>query len=213
MNLTSQDLQCIRSLSLCSPDLSSRLRIHYGPTRTLCLVLPDLRSSPTRWIRRWGNHFSLSTSFYLSSLVTLLFIFFVFKVWICRFNKLGCEQMAVHISLNWLPSWVEWFPFLCCYYLTATSMNVFFFSFIFFFQVLFAEPIVITACEFLEQNASSSSQVVPLVGYVMPVIGSILFSWFWMVCRLEANIHLILAKYNVYHIIIKNLLILVLRMA
>ncbi|KAF2323825.1 hypothetical protein GH714_042410 [Hevea brasiliensis] len=35
-------------------------------------------------------------------------------------------------------------------------------------EVLFAEPIVITACEFLEQNASSSSQVVPLVGATSP---------------------------------------------
>ncbi|KAJ0027673.1 hypothetical protein Pint_36157 [Pistacia integerrima] len=33
-------------------------------------------------------------------------------------------------------------------------------------EVLFAEPIVITACEFLEQNASSASQAVTLVGYV-----------------------------------------------
>ncbi|EEF38272.1 conserved hypothetical protein [Ricinus communis] len=35
-------------------------------------------------------------------------------------------------------------------------------------EVLFGEPIVITACEFLEQNASSTSQVVPLVGATSP---------------------------------------------
>ncbi|CAN1277698.1 Protein virilizer homolog [Linum perenne] len=33
-------------------------------------------------------------------------------------------------------------------------------------EVLFGEPVVITACEFLEQNAPSASQVVSLVGYV-----------------------------------------------
>lgn len=33
------------------------------------------------------------------------------------------------------------------------------------FQVLFAEPIVVTACEFLEQNASLSTPTVSLVGY------------------------------------------------
>ena len=33
-------------------------------------------------------------------------------------------------------------------------------------QVLFAEPVVITACEFIEQNASSTSQAVALAGYV-----------------------------------------------
>jgi hypothetical protein len=33
--------------------------------------------------------------------------------------------------------------------------------------VIFAEPVIITACEFLEQNASSSSQAVSLVGYVL----------------------------------------------
>ncbi|XP_015900411.3 protein virilizer homolog isoform X2 [Ziziphus jujuba] len=35
-------------------------------------------------------------------------------------------------------------------------------------EVLFAEPIVITACEFLEQNASSASQSVTLVGATSP---------------------------------------------
>ncbi|WCJ34180.1 embryo defective 2016 [Euphorbia peplus] len=35
-------------------------------------------------------------------------------------------------------------------------------------EVLFAEPVVIIACEFLEQNASSISQVVPLVGATLP---------------------------------------------
>ncbi|XP_031283735.1 protein virilizer homolog [Pistacia vera] len=35
-------------------------------------------------------------------------------------------------------------------------------------EVLFAEPIVITACEFLEQNASSASQAVTLVGATSP---------------------------------------------
>ncbi|KAJ8754589.1 hypothetical protein K2173_010195 [Erythroxylum novogranatense] len=35
-------------------------------------------------------------------------------------------------------------------------------------EVLFGEPVVITACEFLEQNGSSSSQVVPLVGATSP---------------------------------------------
>lgn len=35
-------------------------------------------------------------------------------------------------------------------------------------EVLFAEPIVITACEFLEQNASSTSQAVSLVGATSP---------------------------------------------
>ena len=32
--------------------------------------------------------------------------------------------------------------------------------------MIFAEPVIITACEFLEQNASSSSQAVSLLGYV-----------------------------------------------
>ncbi|KAK8715597.1 hypothetical protein V6N13_042928 [Hibiscus sabdariffa] len=35
-------------------------------------------------------------------------------------------------------------------------------------EVLFAEPVVITACEFLEQNASSASQAVSLVGATLP---------------------------------------------
>ncbi|XWS59372.1 hypothetical protein CRYUN_Cryun08bG0115900 [Craigia yunnanensis] len=35
-------------------------------------------------------------------------------------------------------------------------------------EVLFAEPVVITACEFLEQNASSASQTVSLVGATSP---------------------------------------------
>jgi len=35
-----------------------------------------------------------------------------------------------------------------------------------FLQVIFSEPIVITACEFLEQSASSVAQAVSLVGYV-----------------------------------------------
>ncbi|KFK37974.1 hypothetical protein AALP_AA3G054100 [Arabis alpina] len=35
-------------------------------------------------------------------------------------------------------------------------------------EVIFAEPVVITACEFLEQNASSSSQDVSLVGVTSP---------------------------------------------
>ncbi|XVF76085.1 hypothetical protein PTKIN_Ptkin13bG0237800 [Pterospermum kingtungense] len=35
-------------------------------------------------------------------------------------------------------------------------------------EVLFAEPVVITACEFLEQNASSASQAVSLVGATSP---------------------------------------------
>ncbi|XVE96282.1 hypothetical protein REPUB_Repub02eG0207600 [Reevesia pubescens] len=35
-------------------------------------------------------------------------------------------------------------------------------------EVLFAEPVVITACELLEQNASSSSQAVSLVGATLP---------------------------------------------
>ncbi|XP_050380186.1 protein virilizer homolog [Argentina anserina] len=35
-------------------------------------------------------------------------------------------------------------------------------------EVLFAEPIVITACEFLEHNASSASQAVPLLGATLP---------------------------------------------
>ncbi|OMO49780.1 Protein virilizer, partial [Corchorus capsularis] len=35
-------------------------------------------------------------------------------------------------------------------------------------EVLFAEPVVITACEFLEQNASSVSQAVSLVGATSP---------------------------------------------
>ncbi|CAN1277688.1 Protein virilizer homolog [Linum perenne] len=35
-------------------------------------------------------------------------------------------------------------------------------------QVLFGEPVVITACEFLEQNAPSASQVVSLVGATAP---------------------------------------------
>ena len=35
-----------------------------------------------------------------------------------------------------------------------------------FLQVMFSEPIVITACEFLEQSASSVAQAVTLVGYV-----------------------------------------------
>ncbi|KAM6547755.1 hypothetical protein CsatB_019431 [Cannabis sativa] len=35
-------------------------------------------------------------------------------------------------------------------------------------EVLFAEPVVITACEFLEQNASSTSQSVALVGATLP---------------------------------------------
>lgn len=30
---------------------------------------------------------------------------------------------------------------------------------------MFSEPVVITACEFLEQNAASASQAVSLVGY------------------------------------------------
>jgi hypothetical protein len=34
--------------------------------------------------------------------------------------------------------------------------------------VIFAEPVIITACEFLEQNASSSSQAVSLVGATSP---------------------------------------------
>lgn len=34
-------------------------------------------------------------------------------------------------------------------------------------QVIFSEPIVITACEFLEQSASSVAQTVTLVGYVL----------------------------------------------
>lgn len=36
-------------------------------------------------------------------------------------------------------------------------------------QVIFAEPVVITACEFLEQNAASASHSVSLVGYVFLV--------------------------------------------
>ncbi|KAE9465648.1 hypothetical protein C3L33_02442, partial [Rhododendron williamsianum] len=43
----------------------------------------------------------------------------------------------------------------------ATIMSYFI---LFFFQVIFAEPIVITACEFLEQNATSASSVVTLIG-------------------------------------------------
>uniref|UniRef100_A0A1J3J7R8 Virilizer N-terminal domain-containing protein n=1 Tax=Noccaea caerulescens TaxID=107243 RepID=A0A1J3J7R8_NOCCA len=35
-------------------------------------------------------------------------------------------------------------------------------------EVIFAEPVIITACEFLEQNASSSSQAVSLVGATSP---------------------------------------------
>ncbi|XP_004305581.1 PREDICTED: uncharacterized protein LOC101301607 [Fragaria vesca subsp. vesca] len=35
-------------------------------------------------------------------------------------------------------------------------------------EVLFAEPIVITACEFLEHNTSSASQAVPLLGATLP---------------------------------------------
>ncbi|KFK37991.1 hypothetical protein AALP_AA3G056000 [Arabis alpina] len=35
-------------------------------------------------------------------------------------------------------------------------------------EVIFAEPVIITACEFLEQNASSSSQAVSLVGGTSP---------------------------------------------
>lgn len=42
---------------------------------------------------------------------------------------------------------------------------------IFFLQVIFAEPIVINACEFLEQNASSASPVITLVGYVILAFG------------------------------------------
>lgn len=33
------------------------------------------------------------------------------------------------------------------------------------FQVIFSDPVVITACEFLEQNASSICPAVKLVGY------------------------------------------------
>jgi len=40
-----------------------------------------------------------------------------------------------------------------------------------FLQVIFAEPIVITACEFLEQSASSVAQAVALIGYVIFVLG------------------------------------------
>lgn len=36
--------------------------------------------------------------------------------------------------------------------------------------MIFAEPVIITACEFLEQNASSSSQAVSLLGYVFPAV-------------------------------------------
>ncbi|XP_010543864.1 PREDICTED: uncharacterized protein LOC104816640 [Tarenaya hassleriana] len=35
-------------------------------------------------------------------------------------------------------------------------------------EVIFAEPVIITACEFLEQNASSASQAVSLVGATSP---------------------------------------------
>lgn len=35
-----------------------------------------------------------------------------------------------------------------------------------FLQVIFTEPVVIAACEFLEQSASSVAQAVTLVGYV-----------------------------------------------
>ncbi|KAF8084458.1 hypothetical protein N665_0716s0007 [Sinapis alba] len=35
-------------------------------------------------------------------------------------------------------------------------------------EVIFAEPVIITACEFLEQNASSSSQAVSLLGATSP---------------------------------------------
>ncbi|XP_022934378.1 uncharacterized protein LOC111441566 [Cucurbita moschata] len=35
-------------------------------------------------------------------------------------------------------------------------------------EVLFAEPVVITACEFIEQNASSTSQAVALAGATLP---------------------------------------------
>ncbi|KAJ4969679.1 hypothetical protein NE237_002778 [Protea cynaroides] len=35
-------------------------------------------------------------------------------------------------------------------------------------EVIFAEPVVITACEFLEQNASSASQVITLIGATSP---------------------------------------------
>lgn len=36
--------------------------------------------------------------------------------------------------------------------------------------MIFAEPVIIIACEFLEQNASSSSQAVSLLGYVFPAV-------------------------------------------
>uniref|UniRef100_F6HPK4 Uncharacterized protein n=1 Tax=Vitis vinifera TaxID=29760 RepID=F6HPK4_VITVI len=36
-------------------------------------------------------------------------------------------------------------------------------------EVIFAEPVVITSCEFLEQNASSVSPVITLLGYAAPV--------------------------------------------
>lgn len=57
-------------------------------------------------------------------------------------------------------------------------MVSFFFLFgvtkIWFLQVVFSEPIVITACEFLEQSASSVAQAVTLVGYAFVC----LFSFF-----------------------------------
>lgn len=57
-----------------------------------------------------------------------------------------------------------------------------------FSQVLFAEPVVITACEFLEQNASSASQAVSLVGYVKLVsflqFVGLFFSWELFIYRI-----------------------------
>ena len=45
---------------------------------------------------------------------------------------------------------------LKCYACQSTSFS---------FQVLFAEPVVVTACEFLEQNSSSTCSTVKLSGY------------------------------------------------
>jgi len=50
-----------------------------------------------------------------------------------------------------------------------------------FLQVIFSEPIVITACEFLEQSASSVAQAVSLVGYVTFVFFFFFLSWFGMI--------------------------------
>ncbi|GAV91598.1 hypothetical protein CFOL_v3_34991 [Cephalotus follicularis] len=49
-------------------------------------------------------------------------------------------------------------------------------------EVLFGEPIVITACEFLEQSTSSASQAVSLLGYV-----ELMFSSTAMNCNCHIN--------------------------